>query len=539
MGGFPTTKTGNAVSCDSLDPFMNEDNPMLGESDHFGDQLLMTASSDSLKLDIPGVLDLSGESLETCRLLAEVINSEMLTGDIKNENLNVQVAATAVVTTSEDGDTSAGEGIKQKGRGGGRKKQTENEKAVPLRRSGRHKKMEEAKAEMKEVEEDKKDKAAVVTSEIQDEKPSKVKDTKETSKKAKRTKVQVDKHSKSMGDSEDGDGEETLSQGSDTSKEVRKKRSYRKRKQSQSKEDPDDDINKTLKQLQMELKMMQEESKGVETPKEGHQLEQEGSHQGGPQEDTPKRGNSQSKDTRRRSEDGQASRSDHTYERRRSGSTSETAPSLFTPDNAVFIKLGSPKEGEGEKRGRTMETRKRDRAASWSQLKNKEDGDLSSDNNGDDNDSDWTSDDDPEKLWCICRKPHDNRFMICCDQCEEWYHGSCVDINKTEGKRLEREKIRWICPVCIEKDKRDSKREMKNAGEAERKDTPDKPLDKAQDKPQDKPGPTAKEKPPEESTEAMGEGSEATKSEATSGKSPELPPSTKKKRLKFYKVGFC
>ena len=26
-----------------------------------------------------------------------------------------------------------------------------------------------------------------------------------------------------------------------------------------------------------------------------------------------------------------------------------------------------------------------------------------------DSGSDWTSDDDPEKLWCICRKPHDGK----------------------------------------------------------------------------------------------------------------------------------
>ena len=28
--------------------------------------------------------------------------------------------------------------------------------------------------------------------------------------------------------------------------------------------------------------------------------------------------------------------------------------------------------------------------------------------------------DDPEKLWCICKQPHNNRFMICCDQCLDW-----------------------------------------------------------------------------------------------------------------------
>lgn len=31
-----------------------------------------------------------------------------------------------------------------------------------------------------------------------------------------------------------------------------------------------------------------------------------------------------------------------------------------------------------------------------------------------------------EELYCICRQSWDNRFMICCDVCEEWYHGQCV-----------------------------------------------------------------------------------------------------------------
>ena len=28
--------------------------------------------------------------------------------------------------------------------------------------------------------------------------------------------------------------------------------------------------------------------------------------------------------------------------------------------------------------------------------------------------------------YCICRGPYNNRFMICCDECDEWYHGTCV-----------------------------------------------------------------------------------------------------------------
>lgn len=44
------------------------------------------------------------------------------------------------------------------------------------------------------------------------------------------------------------------------------------------------------------------------------------------------------------------------------------------------------------------------------------------------------------------------RFMICCDQCEEWYHGSCVGISVSQGKRMEREGKEYTCPICVEKE---------------------------------------------------------------------------------------
>ena len=51
---------------------------------------------------------------------------------------------------------------------------------------------------------------------------------------------------------------------------------------------------------------------------------------------------------------------------------------------------------------------------------------------------DWDSeDDDPERLWCICRKPHGNKFMISCDGCKEWFHGRCVGVTKKMGKEME------------------------------------------------------------------------------------------------------
>lgn len=39
--------------------------------------------------------------------------------------------------------------------------------------------------------------------------------------------------------------------------------------------------------------------------------------------------------------------------------------------------------------------------------------------------------------------------MICCDQCEEWYHGDCVGISVGQGKRMEREGKEYVCPVCV------------------------------------------------------------------------------------------
>ncbi|EDW84980.2 uncharacterized protein Dwil_GK14401 [Drosophila willistoni] len=60
-------------------------------------------------------------------------------------------------------------------------------------------------------------------------------------------------------------------------------------------------------------------------------------------------------------------------------------------------------------------------------------------------------DDDPNKLWCICRQPHNNRFMICCDLCEDWYHGTCVNVTKAMGLEMEQKGIDWKCPKCIKK----------------------------------------------------------------------------------------
>jgi len=61
----------------------------------------------------------------------------------------------------------------------------------------------------------------------------------------------------------------------------------------------------------------------------------------------------------------------------------------------------------------------------------------------------WASEDDPDRLWCVCQQPHNNRFMICCDICLDWFHGKCVGITKAQGKVMEEAGQDWKCPPCL------------------------------------------------------------------------------------------
>ena len=44
---------------------------------------------------------------------------------------------------------------------------------------------------------------------------------------------------------------------------------------------------------------------------------------------------------------------------------------------------------------------------------------------------------DPNKLWCLCRRPDDGKFMIECDECGEWLHNDCVGLSSSQGLRME------------------------------------------------------------------------------------------------------
>ncbi|XP_069678239.1 death-inducer obliterator 1 isoform X2 [Periplaneta americana] len=126
-------------------------------------------------------------------------------------------------------------------------------------------------------------------------------------------------------------------------------------------------------------------------------------------------------------------------------------------------------------------------------IKDQEDEDEAEDEDSEAESSDdesWNSEDDPDRLWCICKKPHNNRFMICCDSCEDWFHGKCVGVTKSIGQQMEENGLEWCCPNCTKKKEaegkekeRESKKQNKVVKEKEvkkaiPKDTPNKDIQK-------------------------------------------------------------
>ena len=47
--------------------------------------------------------------------------------------------------------------------------------------------------------------------------------------------------------------------------------------------------------------------------------------------------------------------------------------------------------------------------------------------------------------YCICRGPDDHRWMICCESCEDWFHGECIKMDAIIGEALIE---KFICPNC-------------------------------------------------------------------------------------------
>ncbi|KLO14429.1 hypothetical protein SCHPADRAFT_939500 [Schizopora paradoxa] len=56
--------------------------------------------------------------------------------------------------------------------------------------------------------------------------------------------------------------------------------------------------------------------------------------------------------------------------------------------------------------------------------------------------------DEDDKLYCICRTRYDeDRVMIACDRCDEWYHTQCVKMPDLHVDLVDQ----FICPTCVKR----------------------------------------------------------------------------------------
>ncbi|XP_026100712.1 LOW QUALITY PROTEIN: PHD finger protein 3-like [Carassius auratus] len=96
------------------------------------------------------------------------------------------------------------------------------------------------------------------------------------------------------------------------------------------------------------------------------------------------------------------------HKSRNSRSISIEEPQLFIPDNAPVVK----KEAEGEPPPESETV--------------------------------W----DPSKHCGSCKKPHNNRFMVGCGRCDDWFHGDCVGLDLAKVQQMEKEDQEYVCLKC-------------------------------------------------------------------------------------------
>jgi len=73
-----------------------------------------------------------------------------------------------------------------------------------------------------------------------------------------------------------------------------------------------------------------------------------------------------------------------------------------------------------------------------------------------------------QELYCFCRQPYDERFMVQCDGCQEWFHGDCVGVKEEDNVGDE-----WRCSECLKAGhKRGSKKRAMTAEQEEEEGKP-------------------------------------------------------------------
>ena len=45
------------------------------------------------------------------------------------------------------------------------------------------------------------------------------------------------------------------------------------------------------------------------------------------------------------------------------------------------------------------------------------------------------------QLYCLCMRPWQGRLMIQSDRCDEWYHGTCVNVTPSEALNIDQKNV--------------------------------------------------------------------------------------------------
>jgi COMPASS component SPP1 len=119
--------------------------------------------------------------------------------------------------------------------------------------------------------------------------------------------------------------------------------------------------------------------------------------------------------------------------------SSTPIPSTETPDTAP-LSSSAPK-----KKGTASVVKKKPKRPAPGQLKKAKPPKSEDASNTADGSADEESDNGP---YCLCRGPDDHRWMICCENCDDWFHGECINLDEEIGEGLIE---KFVCPRCTNK----------------------------------------------------------------------------------------
>uniref|UniRef100_A0A1A7YV90 PHD finger protein 3 n=1 Tax=Iconisemion striatum TaxID=60296 RepID=A0A1A7YV90_9TELE len=67
----------------------------------------------------------------------------------------------------------------------------------------------------------------------------------------------------------------------------------------------------------------------------------------------------------------------------------------------------------------------------------------------------------------LCKKHHNNTFMVGCGRCEDWFHGDCVGLDLAKVHEMEEEDQMYVCLKCCEEESKKVEPESPSAAKPE------------------------------------------------------------------------